>query len=231
MMDGVEMATVYAFSTENWNRDPLEVSTLMTIFAKYAETFVTEALKNNVKVNILSTGTCSLCVLIRCQALLILFVVCCVFKDFEKLPPKVQSSVNDLEMKTCDCSRFTLNICLSYGGRKDILTATKYIADAVLNGKVSAEEINEELFSEYLVTGKKCDRSHRRLQSVSAPSKPCVTVPDPEVLIRTSGEFRLSNFLSWQVSYFSDFSGIISFVFNSLSPDNLFFSMPIDNVF
>jgi undecaprenyl diphosphate synthase len=64
MMDGIEMATVYAFSTENWNRDPLEVSTLMTIFAKYAETFVTEALKHNVRVNVLSTGAFSLCLVL-----------------------------------------------------------------------------------------------------------------------------------------------------------------------
>jgi undecaprenyl diphosphate synthase len=132
------------------------------------------------------------------------FLVDLILKDFEKLPPKVQSAVNDLEMKTFHCSRFTLNICLSYGGRKDILTATKLIADAVQSGKMKSEEINEDLFSEYLVTGKKCDRrDHRSFSVAKNDSSKCGLVPDPEVLIRTSGEFRLSNFLSWQVNYFS----------------------------
>lgn len=85
--DGVQVLTVYAFSTENWSREPLEVQTLMSIFAKYAESFKTEALSHNVKVNVLST-------------------------DAEKLPVSVATAVQQLEAATAHCTSFTLNICL-----------------------------------------------------------------------------------------------------------------------
>lgn len=81
--------TVYAFSTENWSRDPLEVQTLMAIFAKYAESFRTEALGHNVKVNVLTT-------------------------DPSKLPANVQSAVGELQSATAHCTSFTVNICLRW---------------------------------------------------------------------------------------------------------------------
>ena len=87
MDDGVKMVTVYAFSTENWNRDASEVNTLMIIFAKYAERFKKEALARNVKVNILST-------------------------EFEKLSDSVKESVKELQSATEDCTGFVVNICL-----------------------------------------------------------------------------------------------------------------------
>lgn len=80
---------MYAFSTENWSRDPLEVSTLMSIFAKYAASFKTEALSHNVKVNVLTT-------------------------DSSKLPTNVQGAIAELERATAQCTSFTVNICLRY---------------------------------------------------------------------------------------------------------------------
>lgn len=93
MEDGVEVLTVYAFSSENWRRDPVEVETLMRIFAKYAESFATEAVGRNVRVRVLST-------------------------DFPRLPAAVQRAVADLTEATRACSGFQFNICLSYGGRE-----------------------------------------------------------------------------------------------------------------
>jgi undecaprenyl diphosphate synthase len=122
MQVGVQMTTVYAFSTENWNRDPIEITTLMTIFAKYAETFRVEALAKNVKVNILST-------------------------EVDKLPVKVKASIEELMNATKDCNGFTLNICLSYGGRGDILHACKSLAKEVQIGQLQVTDIQEDLFS------------------------------------------------------------------------------------
>lgn len=160
MMDGISAATVYAFSTENWNRDPMEVSTLMTIFAKYAESFIREATSRNVKVKILST-------------------------EFSKLPPKVQLTVKELEEKTANCTGFTLNICLSYGGRQEIVNAVKELCKEFTSSNANAlakdfEDINEAMLSKYMTTK---------------------DLPDPDILIRTSGEFRISNFLLWQLAY------------------------------
>jgi undecaprenyl pyrophosphate synthase len=103
IQDGIEMITVYAFSTENWNRDEKEVSALMSIFAKYAETFRVEALNRNVKVNVLST-------------------------DLDRMPTQVQESINGLQDATMHCTGFIVNICLSYGSRAEIIQACKKIA-------------------------------------------------------------------------------------------------------
>ena len=98
IQDGIEIATFFAFSTENWRRDPNEVQTLMAIFAKYAESLTTEATTRNVRVRVLST-------------------------DFEKLPMKVQDSIEVLERATAHCTGLLVNICLSYGSRAEILRA------------------------------------------------------------------------------------------------------------
>lgn len=155
MHDNIEVLTVYAFSTENWSRDPEEVSTLMSIFAKYAETFKNEALQKNVRVRVLST-------------------------NFEKLPVNVQASVLELERATAICNGFRLNICLSYGGREEIVLACQAISTAVLNNKLQIQNISEATISAELRT---------------------IDIPDPDVLIRTSGEMRISNFLLWQLAY------------------------------
>eukprot|EP01041_Mallomonas_annulata_P000921 gene921-1787_t len=155
MLDGVEILTVYAFSTENWGRDPIEVSTLMAIFAKYAETFKHEALTRNVRVRVLST-------------------------DMDHLPPNVQASVTDLENSTKHCTGFCLNICLSYGARAEIASTCRSIAQECVENVLDLSAVNESLITTRLLTS---------------------GIPDPDILIRTSGEMRTSNFLLWQLAY------------------------------
>lgn len=136
MQEGVKVLTVYAFSTENWSRDPVEVTTLMTIFAKYAETFRTEALAKNVRVNVLST-------------------------DYDKLPNKVKASIDTLQNETKHCTAFVLNICLSYGGRSEILQATKTIAEKAKDGLIDpSKDIDEALFSQCLCTSQYKGKKH-----------------------------------------------------------------------
>jgi undecaprenyl diphosphate synthase len=155
IQDGIEMITVYAFSTENWNRDEKEVTALMSIFAKYAETFRVEALNRNVKVNVLST-------------------------DLDRMPLQVKESIKGLQDATMNCTGFTVNICLSYGSRAEIVQACKNIAIKHKEGVIDANDLNEETISNYMITK---------------------SLPDPEILIRTSGEYRISNFLLWQLAY------------------------------
>jgi undecaprenyl diphosphate synthase len=152
---GVSMATVYAFSTENWQRTDSEVTALMTIFAKYADTFRQEALKRNVRVQILAT-------------------------EAERLPPKVRLCVQALQTETAHCTAFTLNLCLSYGGRSEIVQAAQAVARQVAAGSLAVEDVDEQVFAGNLLTR---------------------TCPDPDLLLRTSGECRLSNFLLWQCAY------------------------------
>jgi undecaprenyl diphosphate synthase len=153
--DGVEILTVYAFSTENWSREDLEVNTLMVIISKYAKSFQKEALNKNVKVNILCT-------------------------DQHQLPSHVKESIEDLETSTKDCDGFVFNICLSYGGRADIVQACQTAAKEVSSGAMEVAEITETYFASQLLTK---------------------DMPAPEMLIRTSGECRVSNFLLWQLAY------------------------------
>lgn len=155
MQEGVEIVTVYAFSSENWTRDPVEVQYLMEVFAKYAVTFKQEALTRNVKVHILSTDT-------------------------DKLPAKVLQSMDELERSTASCTGFTVNICLSYGSRGDITRSCRRVAELVQSGEVLLADVNEDLVNRHLSTK---------------------GAPDPDLLIRTSGEYRLSNFLLWQMAY------------------------------
>ena len=110
----ISCLTVYAFSSENWSRDPNEVNALMTIFVKYAETLQKEALERDIKVRILST-------------------------DFNRLSPKVQEAVTQLEAETMHCSSFQLNICLSYGARDDILKACGRIVRDISRGVLQVE--------------------------------------------------------------------------------------------
>lgn len=124
MLDGIEIATVYAFSTENWNRDPSEVNTLMSIFAKYAESLTVEASTRNVRVRIFSTGRPSAFRYtdpLEQQLTSKLYFL--LFTDFQKLPPKVRSAVRELEKETAQCTGFLVNICLSYGSRAEVVMA------------------------------------------------------------------------------------------------------------
>ena len=112
--DGIRIVTVYAFSTENWSRDAVEIDLLMTMFGKYATTMAEEASKRNVKVKILST-------------------------DYKRLPPHVQKSVEALEEATAGCTGLLLNVCLSYGARADIAQACTRVVNTVLAKEATAK--------------------------------------------------------------------------------------------
>ncbi len=151
---GVEYLTLYAFSTENWNRPRLEVNALMSLLV--------ETLRN--EINTLNEND------IRLQAI----------GDLEKLPPKTHKALLEGIQNTQHNQRMTLVLALNYSAKWDILEATRKISGLVKAGQIKAEHINEELFSASLSTQ---------------------GIPDPELLIRTSGESRLSNFLLWQIAY------------------------------
>jgi undecaprenyl diphosphate synthase len=171
MDDGIEILTVYAFSTENWKREATEVNTLMIIISKYADSFKQEAITKNIRVKILAT-------------------------DFDKLPPNIQSKVHELEEATKDCNKFLVNICLSYGGRADIAMACKGVSSAVLKGDIQLEDINEDTIERFLTT--KSIPGQRNCNQ-GLPVSLLTLGLDPDLLIRTSGEYRVSNFLLWQV--------------------------------
>jgi len=153
--EGVEILTVYAFSTENWSRDAAEISALMNIFCKYCDEIRVEALKRGIRVKVLSTET-------------------------EMLPDDVKAGLRRMVDETAHCTSFLMNICLSYGSRGEIVNACRQIASQVKNQTLDVDDIDEQNISNSLLTGD------------------CI---DPDVVIRTSGEMRLSNFLLWQLAY------------------------------
>ena len=151
---GVDYLTLYAFSTENWNRPALEVAGLMALFAKAITDEVKTLNDNNIRLNAIG--------------------------DLKSLP----KSNYDLLMKGIEDTRnntgMTLTLALSYSGRWDITNAAKNLALAVRNGEINPENITQDTINAYL--------------SMAG-------MPDPELLIRTSGEERISNFLLWQLAY------------------------------
>lgn len=157
--EGVKALTIYAFSTENWNRESSEVNILMGIFQQYVETDLRPIVFNR-KV-----------------------VVRLICTEKESMPPKLLKAIQDLEeeslLHACDDS-LTLNVCLSYGSRGEILNACKSIVSDCMKGTISIDSLTEDAISSRMLT------SHCN---------------DPDVLIRTSGEERISNFLLWQLSY------------------------------
>lgn len=155
---GVKHLTVYAFSTENWNRSEEEVSGIFKLVVAYVKKELAELHKNNVKVSILG--------------------------DYSKLPKDAKDSLDTALAKTKDNTGLCFNIALNYGARAEIVSAAKQCAKSVLSGEIDIDDITEEYFSTKLYTGK------------NIPS-----IPDPELLIRTSGEIRLSNYLLWQCAY------------------------------
>ncbi len=153
--ENVEMLTVFAFSSENWNRDAYEINAMMKLFLEYTERLKKEVVDQNIRVKVLST-------------------------HFDKLPENIKISVQELEELSKSNSGFQLNVCLSYGSRAEITSAAKHIACDTLKGNIDPSSINEDIFSSYLSTA---------------------GLPEPDALIRTSGEYRLSNFLLWQLAY------------------------------
>jgi len=154
--EDIAVLTVFAFSSENWKRDPSEVASLMQIFIKYCEELRVEAIKQNFKIKVLST-------------------------DFEQIPRDVLIGVKRMVKETQHCDGMIMNICLSYGSRGEIVGVTKSIVEDVLREKLDPKDINENTIGERLLTHN-CGG-------------------DPDLLIRTSGEVRISNFLLWQLAY------------------------------
>ncbi len=151
---GVKYLSLFAFSEENWNRPAAEVETLMGLMMRSIEKEVDTLMKNGVR-----------------------FVV---LGNLGRLSEGLQSAIAGLMEKTSICERMTLIVFLSYSGKWDILQASRRLAEDVAAGKVKAENVDQDTFSQYLITA---------------------GVPDPDLLIRTSGEQRISNFLLWQAAY------------------------------
>lgn len=151
---GVKFLTLYTFSTENWKRPKSEVTILMKLLIKGLRDEADRLHKNNIK--LIATG------------------------NLDKLPDKVHDELKDAMEKTKYNKKMTLNLALSYSGRWDILNAVKNLYSDCKLGKINKEDIDEKLFSDYLVTK---------------------NIPDPDLMIRTGGEYRISNFLLWQLAY------------------------------
>lgn len=151
---GVKYLTLYAFSTENWNRPNEEVNALMSLLVQYLRKEFKELNDNNVIINHIG--------------------------DISKLPSICQEELLDSYNKTRNNSGLVLNLALNYGGRKEIIRAFKMILKDVKDGKITEDDIDEEVISNYLYTK---------------------NMPDPDLIIRPSGEQRISNFLLWQCAY------------------------------
>ncbi|MFH6768552.1 isoprenyl transferase [Gaetbulibacter aquiaggeris] len=151
---GVENLTLYAFSTENWNRPKLEVQTLMRLLISSLKKEIKTLHDNNIKL--------------------------CTIGNLSTLPSKVFKELVDVMEKTKLNTRMTLTIALSYGSREELLSTIKEISIKVKNNIISPEKIDESIINEHLYTR---------------------NLPDVDLLIRTSGEQRISNFLLWQIAY------------------------------
>ena len=151
---GVKYLTLYAFSTENWNRPKLEIDALMSLLVQTIHKETPTLLKNNVKLTAIG--------------------------DLKSLPPNVGKQLKTSIDLTSENKGLTLNLALSYSARWEILNAVKQIAQKIEKGELNSAEITYNVISQNLTT---CN------------------MPDPELLIRTSGESRISNFLLWQIAY------------------------------
>lgn len=151
---GIKYLTLYAFSTENWNRPKDEVFGLMKLLVFYIEKELEKLNKNNVKIQILG--------------------------DITPLPDLPRKEVEKAIEKTKDNTGLILNIALNYGGRDEIVRGVRELLKDIKMGKISVEGLDTDNFSNYLYTKGQ---------------------PDPDLLIRTSGEQRLSNFLLYQIAY------------------------------
>ena len=151
---GIKYLTVYVFSTENWKRSVEEVKGIMNLLRDYLKKSIERSNNNNMRVRIIGDRT--------------------------KLDPDIIQSINDLEEATKNNTGLQFNMALNYGGRDEITRAVKSIAADVKEGRLSVDDISEELISSRLDTAE---------------------LPDPDLLIRTSGEIRLSNYLPWQLAY------------------------------
>ncbi len=151
---GIKYLTVYAFSTENWRRTEDEIGTIMILFEKYLDKFIEISDLENIKLRVLG--------------------------NVEELPEKIKEKIAKMYEKTQNNTGLNFNIAFNYGGRDEIVKATKKIAQNVLDKKIKIEDITEDIISNNLYT---------------------YGQEDPDLVIRTSGELRISNFLPWQIAY------------------------------
>ena len=151
---GIENLTLYAFSTENWNRPKLEVDTLMKLLISSLKGELKTLQNNDIRLN--SIG------------------------NLDTLPASVKKELSEVIEKTKNNTRMTLTLALSYGSREEIVNAVRKISDKVKNNIISITGIDESIINQHLYTQ---------------------NLPDVDLLIRTSGEHRISNFLLWQIAY------------------------------
>ena len=151
---GIKYVTMYAFSTENWNRPDSEVSALMKLLESYLKNCIKTADKNNMRVRVIG--------------------------DISRLTEKFRKQIAELEEASQKNDGLNLQIAINYGSRDEMLRAMKKMAEDVKEGKIAVSDITEPLSADYLDTA---------------------GIPDPDLLIRTSGEQRLSNYLLWQLAY------------------------------
>ena len=151
---GVKFLTLYAFSSENWNRPPAEITALMALLERFLDQKAEEMMKQNVRLRAIG--------------------------HLERLPDKTRAKLDAAIQRTAGNTSLTLILALSYGAREEITEAARSLVADALAGRISAEEVTKEAFASRLYTAE---------------------YPDPDLLIRTSGELRVSNFLLWQISY------------------------------
>jgi undecaprenyl diphosphate synthase len=151
---GIENLTLYAFSTENWNRPKAEVETLMNLLMTALRRELPTLEENNIRLGAIG--------------------------DVDMLPKKAKRQLDEVIEKTKNNSRMTLTLALSYGSRAEIIRAVRAISDKVKNNIISSADVDESVINQHLYTQ---------------------NLPDVDLLIRTSGEHRISNFLLWQIAY------------------------------
>lgn len=151
---GVQVLTLYAFSTENWKRPKTEVEFLMSLPGQFLQSFLPELMELNIRVQTIG--------------------------DKAVLPVHTQKALDEAMETTKDNTGLILNFAMNYGSRDEIVRAMKIMMEEVQAGKLTMEDVTEERVTDYLMTA---------------------NLPEPDLLIRTSGEVRLSNFMLWQLAY------------------------------
>lgn len=151
---GIKYLTLYAFSTENWNRPKMEVLALMDLLVSTIKSETETLIKNNIRLNAIGRLT--------------------------DLPEKVYANLKEAIEATQKCNGMTLSLALSYSAKVEIIDAVQKVAEDVKNGSINIADVNDDYFSSKLYTS---------------------NMPDPDLLIRTSGELRISNFMLWQLAY------------------------------
>lgn len=151
---GIEHLTLYTFSSENWKRPPLEVRALMSLLIEMVHREVDDLNRNNVRLDAVG--------------------------ELSHLPTRTREALEDGMARTASNTGLQLHLALSYGGRAEIVDATRRLARAAMSGRIHPEEIDEAMVAKNLFTKE---------------------IPDPDLMIRTGGDRRISNFLLWQLAY------------------------------